>query len=65
MGPGLFYEFHLWRGLFLQPNLRWWPTVANTLPADAPALRRPDGTSYTVRPKSLGLFANVNLGWSF
>jgi hypothetical protein len=65
VGPGLFYDIHLWRGLFLQPNVRWWPTVADTLNADAATLRRADGSSYTVRPKSLGLFANVNLGWSF
>jgi hypothetical protein len=65
VGPGLFYEIHLWRGLFLQPCLRWWPTVADTLDDDAAAFKRPDGTSYSARPKSLGVFANVNLGWQF
>jgi hypothetical protein len=64
VGPGLFYEIHLWRGLFLQPLVRWWPTVADTLDEGA-SLRRPDGSTYAARPKSLGVFANVNLGWSF
>jgi hypothetical protein len=64
VGPGLFYELRLWRGLFLQPLVRWWPTVADTL-GDGASLRRPDGTTWAARPKSLGIFANVNLGWSF
>jgi hypothetical protein len=64
VGPGLFYEIHLWRGLFLQPLVRWWPTVADTLDEGA-SLRRTDGSTYVVRPKSLGVFANVNLGWAW
>jgi len=45
--------------------VRWWPTVGDTLDDSAPAFRRPDGSSYAARPKSLGVFANVNLGWNF
>lgn len=66
VGPGLFYDIHLWRGLFLQPLVRWWPNVGDTLDrSTATAFRRPDGTTYTPQAKSQGLFANVNLGWSF
>jgi AraC-like DNA-binding protein len=32
VGPGLFYEIHLWRGLFLQPLVRWWPRAGATTP---------------------------------
>jgi hypothetical protein len=66
VGPGLFYEIHVWRGLFLQPVVRWWPNVADTLNEEsAPAFTRPDGTLYRPKAKTQGVFANVNLGWSF
>ena len=65
VGPGLFYDLHLWRGFFLQPLVRWWPNVGDTLDRSAPAFTRPDGTTYRPQAKSQGVFANVNLGWSF
>ena len=65
VGPGLFYTFHLYRGLFLEPNLRWWPNVASTLPGDHGRLRQLDGSSYEHAAHDFGLFANVNLGWTF
>jgi len=64
VGPGLFYDIHLWRGLFLQPLVRWWPNVGDTLDKSA-TLTRADGTTYQPQAKSQGVFANVNLGWSF
>ena len=64
VGPGVFYEIPIWRGLFLQPSLRWWPTVASTF-KDGSTLRRSDGTAVTmVRPEA-EIFPNVNLGWEF
>jgi hypothetical protein len=66
VGPGLFYDIHLWRGLFVQPLVRWWPTVAETLDEDAATgFTRPDGAIHRPRAKVQGLFANVNLGWRF
>ncbi len=65
VGPGLFYTFHLFKGMFLEPNLRWWPNLASTLPGDHGSLRQPDGTTYDHRAHDFGLFANVNLGWTF
>jgi len=65
VGPGVFYVFHLWRGLFLQPNLRWWPNVASTLDGGAVALRQADGSTYVHKAHSFGLFANMNVGWTF
>ena len=43
IGPGVFHDIHLWKGLFIQPSVRWWPTVHSTMSAGA-ALRRADGT---------------------
>jgi hypothetical protein len=64
VGPGVFYEIQIWRGLFLQPSLRWWPTVASTF-KDGSTLRRADGASVTMDRHESGIFPNVNLGWEF
>jgi hypothetical protein len=66
VGPGLFYEIHLWHGLFLQPLVRWWPNVGDTLDeSSAPSFTRPDGGLYRPKAQTQGVFANVNLGWAF
>jgi hypothetical protein len=65
VGPGVFYVIHLWRGLFLQPNLRWWPNVASTLDSGKVTLRQQNGATVQHQAHSFGLFANVNLGWTF
>lgn len=66
VGPGVFYDIHLWHGLFLQPLIRWWPNVGDTLNrSSAPAFTRPDGSTYHAEAKSQGVFGNINLGWSF
>jgi hypothetical protein len=65
IGPGIFYDLYLWRGLFIQPNLRWWPTVASTYDAERAVLRAPDGGTYQHERHDLLPFANVNLGWTF
>lgn len=65
VGPGVFYDFYLYRGLFVQPNMRFWPNVASTLKESSASLRRSDGTSYEHESHSFGFFANVNLGWTF
>jgi hypothetical protein len=64
VGPGVFYEIQIWRGLFLQPSLRWWPTVASTFKKGS-TLRSADGTSVTMDRHESGVFPNVNLGWEF
>jgi hypothetical protein len=64
IGPGVFYEVRLWRGLFLQPSLRWWPTVHSTMAEDA-TLRRADGSAVRIRAHDSGVFPNVNMGWEF
>lgn len=64
VGPGLFYDIYLTKHLFVQPNLRWWPTVASTYDRDA-TLMADDGTPYRHARHDLVPFANVNLGWTF
>lgn len=64
IGPGVFYDVHLWKGLFIQPSLRWWPTVHSTLPSNA-TLSRADGTTVKISSHDSGVFPNVNVGWEF
>jgi len=65
VGPGVFYDIYLYRGLFLQPNVRFWPNVATTLDESRATFRRDDGTTYRHESHSFDFFANVNLGWTF
>jgi hypothetical protein len=65
IGPGVFYSIYIYKGLFLEPNVRFWPNVASTLPGNKVALRQPDGTTYEHQAHDFGLFANMNLGYSF
>ena len=65
IGPGAFYSIYLVKGLFLQPNLRFWPNVASTLHDNRVQLARCDGTSYEHEAHDFGFFANMNLGYSF
>lgn len=62
VGPGVFYDIHLWRGLFVQPSVRWWPTVHTTMPDNA-TLSRADGTQVRITSHDSGVFPNVNVGW--
>lgn len=64
VGPGVFYDLKLWRGLFIQPNVRWWPTVASSLNQNQ-ELTAADGGTYRHRTHDLNLFANLNVGWEF
>ncbi len=63
IGPGAFYDIYLYKGLFLQPAVRFWPNVGDTLDDDT--LPSADGSTYTHEPHELNFFANVNLGYTF
>lgn len=63
-GPGIFYDFYLTKNLFLQPNLRWWPTIASTYDREA-SLMAEDGGTYKHERHDLPPFVNMNLGWTF
>jgi hypothetical protein len=65
IGPGVFYDLYLYKGLFMQPGLRFWPTIASTLDESKTSIKRPDGMTVQHESHSLGLFANVSLGWTF
>jgi len=65
IGPGVFYSIYLTKGLFLQPNLRFWPNVASTLENNRTLLSRCDGTSYEHEAHDFSFFGNINLGYSF
>jgi hypothetical protein len=64
VGPGVFYDIYLYKGLFIQPNLRWWPTVASTYDNKG-TLTRADGSTYLHERHDLVPFVNVNVGWTF
>ncbi len=64
IGPGIFYDLYLYKGLFVQPSLRFWPNVASTLD-DGSTLRRQDGTPARHEAHAIGFFMNVNVGWTF
>jgi hypothetical protein len=64
VGPGIFYDLYLYKGLFVQPNLRWWPTVASSFDSGR-TLTADDGSAYRPDRHDLLPFVNVNLGWTF
>jgi hypothetical protein len=64
VGPGAFYDIYLYKGLFVQPNLRWWPTIASTYDGKR-TLARADGGVYRHERHDLLPFVNVNVGWTF
>jgi hypothetical protein len=64
VGPGIFYDLYLYRGLFLQPSLRWWPTVASTYRGGR-ELTDEGGAPRRHARHDLAPFVNVSLGWAF
>ena len=65
VGPGVFYTLHIYKGLFLEPNVRFWPNVASTLKGNQAAIVQSDGSVYEHKAHDFGLFANMNIGWTF
>ena len=64
VGPGVFYDLYLYKGLFVQPVIRWWPTIASTYDGKG-TLSRADGTTYRHERHDLLPFVNVNVGYTF
>jgi hypothetical protein len=64
IGPGIFYDIYLYKGLFVQPNVRYWPTVLSTFNARDAVFSTSVGTPYRHERHDLDLFFNVNLGWT-
>lgn len=68
VGPGVFYDLYLYKGLFIQPSLRWWPTVASSY-SDDRVFKTPAGAAgegrYVHQRHDLLPFVNLNVGWTF
>jgi hypothetical protein len=64
IGPSVFYSIYLYKGFFIEPNVRFWPNLGSTLSGNRAELRQPDGTVYAHEAHDFGLFANMNLGWT-
>lgn len=62
LGPGVFYDLYLYKGFFIQPSARWWPTVASTY--DEASFDSKAGGSYTHARHDLTPFVNLNIGWT-
>jgi hypothetical protein len=65
IGPGVFYDLYIWKGLFIQPALRWWPTVASTLPGGSYTFHESGGITKVHDAHDWGVFPNASLGWTF
>ena len=64
-GVGVFYDVYLAGGFFIQPVVRWWPTVGSTYRASDSTFRRGDGSSYTLPRHEDAFIVNVNVGYTF
>jgi hypothetical protein len=58
LGAELGYRWFVYRGLFMNPTVRYWPTVWSS--HDSVRLG-----AYEHEAKDLGLFANVSVGYAF
>jgi hypothetical protein len=48
----------------VQPNLRWWPSVASSFDSRR-TLTADDGGTYRPERHDLMPFVNLNVGWTF
>jgi hypothetical protein len=62
VGPVVGYKLFVWRGLYANAFLRYWPNVATSL-EDGKVALGPNGTVHEAH--SFDFFANVSLGWAF
>ena len=68
LGAGLYYNVFLWKGLFLQPSIRYWHKVGSTLPGDEFVLRNAESVPFVHearKPGSNGWIYGVSVGWYF
>jgi hypothetical protein len=59
VGAELGYRLFAWKGLFVQPMLRFWPNVWTSLEHDRAQLG-----DHRHEAKNLGFFANLSIGWA-
>jgi len=63
VGPVLGYKLSIWKGLYANAFLRYWPNVATTLHGDQIALQGNGTVTHTAH--DFGSFANVAIGYTF
>ena len=64
IGPVLGYKAFIYKGLFADAYLRYWPNVASSLDGNKVALQGTDGT-VEHSAHDFGVFANVSIGYAF
>jgi hypothetical protein len=64
IGPVLGYKVFIYKGLFANAYLRYWPNVATSLPDNKIALEGTDGT-VTHSAHDFNVFGNVSVGYAF
>ena len=64
VGPVLGYKAFIWKGLYANGYLRYWPNVGSTLTHNQIALQGDAGT-ITHNAHDFGVFANAALGYAF
>ena len=64
-GPSVFYTKYFGSNFFIQPNVRFWPTVGSSESGNKIQVKRADGSTYTHKIHDFSLFVNMNLGWTF
>lgn len=68
VGLGAYYNIFLWRGLFLQPTVKFWPKVGSTLPSEGVEMKNVNGQKFNHEartPGNNGLIYGASLGWTF
>ncbi len=68
LGGGLYYNLFLWKGLYLQPSIRYWHKVGSTLEGGSVNLVNSENGAFTHqarKPGNNGWIYGVSLGWYF
>ncbi|WP_046246462.1 hypothetical protein [Hymenobacter terrenus] len=67
-GLGAYYNIYLFKGLLLQPAVKYWPKVGSTLNGDETTFRDAEGAlrvDEARTPGNDGFIYNISLGWNF
>jgi len=68
LGAGAYYNIYLWKGLFLQPSLKYWPKVGSTLSSDGVEMQNTKGEKFIHEartPGANGFIYGASLAWTF
>jgi len=65
VGGGAYYRIYLWKGLLIEPSVRYWPEVSTTLEGGEYRYNDPQGVARVHKNVVPGFFGNVSVGWTF